>query len=131
MADTEKITINMGSIDLGKIDLLVEEGFYSNRADFIRMAVRLLLENHQDVVKQATVRRSAVLGVLSYNRQDLEKRRAKGEKLDIHVIGALILADDIPPDLAREVIRRIQVFGSLRANPAIQAALADRINEGR
>ena len=131
MADSEKITINLGSIDLGKIDLLVEEGFYSNRADFIRMAIRLLLDSQQEVVKQATMRRSSVLGVLVYDRADLEKKKAKGETLDIRIIGMLVLGEDIPGELAREVIERVQVFGSLKASAEVRDTLGDRIVQGR
>lgn len=128
MADSEKITINLGSVDLGQIDLLVEEGLYSNRADFIRMAIRGLLNSHQEIVKQATIRRSMVIGVLIYGRREMEEMVKKGEMYDLSVIGALILNDDISPELARAAIRRIQVFGSLKASPALKAALVDRIN---
>jgi Arc/MetJ-type ribon-helix-helix transcriptional regulator len=131
MPDTEKITINLGSIDLGKIDLLVEEGFYSNRADFIRAAVRSLLNTHQDIVKQVSVRRSIVMGALIYDRQDLEKRRQKGEMLDLRVIGTIVLSNDIPVDLALATIQRIQIFGSLRASDAVKEALAERIHPTR
>jgi len=131
MPDSEKITINLGSVDLGKIDLLVDEGFYGNRADFIRTAIRNLLDSHQDVVKQASVRRAIALGVLHYDRKDLEHKRESNEMLDIRVIGSLILAEDIPPELAQAVIQRIQVYGSLRASPAVKDALAGRINPER
>ena len=127
MSDTEKITINLGSVDLGKIDLLVEEGFYSNRADFIRMAIRSLLDTHQEVVKQSTVRRSMVIGVLTYTAERFEKLRASEEKLDIRVVGALVFSADITPELAREVVHSIVVFGQFRAREDVKAALADRI----
>ena len=127
MSDTEKITINLGSVDLGKIDLLVEEGFYSNRADFIRMAIRNLLDTHQEVVKQSTVRRSMVIGVLTYTAERFEKLRASEEKLDIRVVGALVFSADITPELAREVVHSIVVFGQFRAREDVKAALADRI----
>ena len=127
MSDTEKITINLGSVDLGKIDLLVEEGFYSNRADFIRMAIRSLLDTHQEVVKQSTVRRSMVIGVLTYTAERFEKLRASGEKLEIRVVGALVFSADITPELAREVVHSIVVFGQFRAREDVKAALADRI----
>lgn len=127
MPDSEKITINLGLVDLGKIDLLVEESFYSNRADFIRTAIRNLLDTHQDVVKQVSVRRSFVLGVLIYDHKDLEKAQAKGTMYDIRVIGAVVLADDITPELALATIQRIQVYGGLKASPAVKEALAERI----
>lgn len=127
MSDTEKITINIGSVDLGKIDLLVQEGLYSNRADFIRTAIRGQLDKHEDIVKQSTVRRSMVVGVLIYSASDLEKLRAKSERLKIRVIGALVLHDDITPELAREVIENITVFGQIRARQDVKDALANRI----
>lgn len=127
MSDTEKITINIGSVDLGKIDLLVQEGLYSNRADFIRTAIRGLLDKHEDIVKQSTVRRSMVIGVLVYSASDLEKLRAKGEKLKIRIIGALVLHDDISPELASAVIENITVFGQIRARQDVKDTLADRI----
>ena len=127
MPDSEKITINLGLVDLGKIDLLVEEGFYGHRADFIRTAIRNLLDTHQDVVKQVSVRREFVLGVLSYNRKDLEKAQAKGTMYDIRVIGAAVLEDDITPELALATIQRIKVYGGLKASPAVKEALAERI----
>ena len=128
MSETEKITINLGSVDLGKIDLLVEEGLYHNRTDFIRTAIRNLLDKHQDVVKQATTRRSFVIGVLMYDRNDLEKARRKGEKLDMNVIGSIILANDIDPELASQTIERVQIRGIFRAPEAVKEALADRTN---
>ena len=88
MPDSEKITINLGLVDLGKIDLLVEESFYGNRADFIRTAIRNLLDSHQDVVKQVTIRRQFTLGVMVYDRKELERARASGEMFDIRIIGA-------------------------------------------
>jgi Arc/MetJ-type ribon-helix-helix transcriptional regulator len=128
MPDTEKITINLGSVDLGKIDLLVEEGLYSNRTDFIRTAIRNLLDKHQDVVTQATVRRSFVIGVLSYSRDDLVKARSNNVKLELRAIGSILLADDIEPELARATIQKIQIRGILKAPEALKQALADRIN---
>jgi Arc/MetJ-type ribon-helix-helix transcriptional regulator len=127
MSDTEKITINIGSVDLGKIDLLVQEGFYSNRADFIRTGIRSLLDKHEETVKQSTIRRSMVVGVLIYSASDLEKLRAKGEKLQIRIVGALVLQNDITPELATEMIQNITVFGQIRAREDVKLALADRI----
>ena len=127
MADTEKITINMSVVDLGQVDLLVEQGFYSNRSDLIRTAVRNQLDRHADVLKETVVRRQIVVGVLVCTRADLEKRRAAGEKIDINVVGMVRLGKDVTPDLARDVIQSLQVYGVLRASPALKDALADRI----
>jgi Arc/MetJ-type ribon-helix-helix transcriptional regulator len=127
MADTEKITINLSVVDLGQVDLLVEQGLYSSRSDLIRTAIRNQLAAHGDVVQQAVVRKSLVLGVLLYNHRDLEKSLAKGEMLDIRIVGMVILSKDITPELARQTIRSLQVFGVLRASPAVKDALADRM----
>lgn len=125
--ETEKITINLGFIDLGQIDLLVQEGFYSNRTDFIRTAIRNQLATHADVVKQTVARKTMVLGLQTYTRRDLEKVKAAGEKLQIHVLGLAVIANDVTPDLAKATIDSLVVLGALRASRAIKSALADRI----
>jgi Arc/MetJ-type ribon-helix-helix transcriptional regulator len=125
--DTEKITINMSAVDLGKVDLLVQEGLYSNRTDFIRTAIRSQLEKHSFEIQQTVMRHSFVIGVLSYNRSDFEKRKSKGEKLDIAVLGMLHLQEDISPELANEVVQSIRVRGVFVASDTVKAALADRM----
>jgi Arc/MetJ-type ribon-helix-helix transcriptional regulator len=125
--ETEKITINLGVIDLGQIDLLVQEGFYSNRTDLIRTAIRNQLATHAEVVKQTVTRKTMVLGLQRYSRQELEAVRAAGQKLQIHVLGLASIADDVSPDLARATIDSISVLGVLQASRTVKAALADRI----
>jgi Arc/MetJ-type ribon-helix-helix transcriptional regulator len=125
--DSEKITINLGYVDLGHIDLMVQEGFYSNRTDFIRTAIRNQLERHADVVKQSTVRKSLDLGLRHYSREDLEAARRAGEMLRVHVLGLASIALDVPPELARATIASVVVLGALHASPAVKAALADRM----
>lgn len=127
MADTEKITINLSVVDLGQVDLLVEQGFYSNRSDFIRMAIRNQLSTHAEAVKQTVVRKQMAIGVLIYSRKDLEAKRAAGEKLDINVVGMAHIASDVTPELALDTIQSLQVYGVLRASPVVRDALADRI----
>ena len=124
---TEKITINLGLIDLGQIDLLVQEGFYSNRTDFIRTAIRNQLAVHKEEVKRTVARKTLVLGVEHYTRSDLEAVRAAGEKLQINVLGLASIADDVSPELALATIDSIEVLGAFRATPAVRAALAGRI----
>ena len=126
MADTEKITINVSAVDLGRIDLLAEEGFYTNRTDFIRTAIRKEIDAHRDVVEKSVTRRASVLGVVVHDRRSLEQYEKKSEKIDISVVGGLYLSDDIPPDLARKTIQSLDVRGVLRASPAVKEALADR-----
>jgi Arc/MetJ-type ribon-helix-helix transcriptional regulator len=126
MADTEKITINMSAVDLGKIDLLVQEGLYSNRTDFIRTSIRNLLDKHTLEIQQSVTRHSYGIGVFHYSRKDLERLKAKGEKLQVSVVGMLTLADDIPAALAAEVLGSIQVLGILVANDPVKAILAER-----
>ena len=125
--ESEKITINLGYVDLGHIDLLVQEGFYSNRTDFIRTAIRNQLSSHGDVLKQTVARRSMVLGLQRYTREDLERVRKAGEQLHIQVLGLALIDDDVPPRLAAQTIASIAVLGALRASPAVRAALSDRI----
>jgi Arc/MetJ-type ribon-helix-helix transcriptional regulator len=125
-ADTEKITINLGYVDLGQVDLMVQEGFYSNRTDFIRTAIRNQLERHADVVKQSTVRKSLDLGLRNYSREDLEAVRRAGEMLHINVLGLATIAEDVTPELARATIASVSVLGALHASSAVKAALADR-----
>lgn len=127
VGDTEKITINLGFIDLGQIDLLVQEGFYSNRTDFIRTAIRNQLATHVDVVKQTVARKTLVLGLQHFSRQDLEAAQAAGQKLHIQVLGLARIADDVSPELARATIDSLIVLGAVQASAAVKAALADRI----
>jgi Arc/MetJ-type ribon-helix-helix transcriptional regulator len=125
-ADTEKITINLGYVDLGHVDLMVQEGFYSNRTDFIRTAIRNQLERHTDVVKHFTARKSLDLGLRNYSREDLEVAQRAGEMLHIKVLGLASIAQDVTPELARATIASVSVLGALHASPAVKAALADR-----
>ena len=127
MADSEKITINMSVVDLGKIDLLVAEGFYSNRTDFIRTGIRNQLDKHSEEVKQAVTRKTMAVGVVTYGRKSLETRREAGEKVSAWVVGSLIIADDVSAELALNTIESIKVYGVLKASNKVKNALADRI----
>ena len=124
---TEKITINLGLVDLGQIDLLVQEGFYTNRTDFVRTAIRNQLTTHADVVKRMVARKMLVLGMQHYTRSDLEAVRTAGEKLQISVLGLVSIAEDVSPELALATIDSIEVLGALRASAAVKAVLAGRI----
>ena len=128
LADSEKITINLGVVDLGQIDLLVQEGFYSNRTDLIRTAIRNQLTTHADVLRQTLARRTLVLGLQEFSRRDLEAVRKSRTKLRIQVLGLVRIADDVTPALASETIESIVVLGALHASPAVKAALSDRIH---
>ena len=127
LTELEKITINMGPVDLGQIDLLVREGFYQNRTDFIRTAIRNQLNTHAEAVRQTVARKTLVLGLQHYTRHDLEAVRAAGETLEIKVLGLVSIADDVSPELALETIASMEVLGAFRASPAVKAALASRI----
>ena len=127
LPDTEKITVNMGFVDLGHIDLLVKEGFYSNRTDFIRTAVRQQLLQHGDAVKQAVSRKTLTLGLQHFTRADLEAVVAAGQTLQVRVLGLASIAPDVTPELARAAIGSMLVLGALNARPEIKAALADRM----
>ncbi len=126
--DSEKITINLGFIDLGQIDLLVHEGFYSNRTDFIRTAIRNQLTTHSEVVKLTVARKTLVLGLQDFSRKDLETVQTAGQKLQIQVLGLARIAEDVSPELARATIDSVTVLGALHASAAVKAALADRIH---
>ncbi|MBD8531427.1 MULTISPECIES: CopG family transcriptional regulator [unclassified Massilia] len=127
LVDSEKITINLGMIDLGQIDLLVSEGFYSNRTDLIRTAIRNQLNTHADVVRQTVARRSLVLGMHHYSRADLEAAQQAGIRLQIQVLGMASIASDVPVELALATIESISVLGALHASSAVKTALAERI----
>ena len=125
--DSQKITINLGVVDLGQIDVLEREGFYSNRTDFIRTAIRNQLAAHAEVVKQTVARRTLVLGLQHFSKSDLEAARDAGQKLEIKVLGLASIASDVSAELAREAIGLLVVLGAFQASPAVKAALADRI----
>jgi Arc/MetJ-type ribon-helix-helix transcriptional regulator len=125
--ETEKITINLGYVDLGRIDLLVQEGFYSNRTDFIRTAIRNQLTSHGEEVRKSIVRHTLELGLRHYTRTDLEAVKAAGEKLHIKVLGLATIAADVTPALALATIESITVLGALHASNQVKRALADRI----
>src|SRR6186713_331454 len=126
-ADSEKITINLGYVDLGHIDLMVQEGFYSNRTDFIRTAIRNQLERHAEVVRRSIERKTLDLGLRHYSREDLEAARAAGQMLRINVLGLASIAPDVTPELARATIGSISVLGALQASSEVRAALSDRM----
>jgi Arc/MetJ-type ribon-helix-helix transcriptional regulator len=126
-ADSEKITINLGYVDLGHIDLMVQEGFYSNRTDFIRTAIRNQLDRHAEVVRRSIERKTLDLGLRHYSREDLEAARAAGQILRINVLGLASIAPDVTPELARATIGSISVLGALQASSEVRAALSDRM----
>jgi Arc/MetJ-type ribon-helix-helix transcriptional regulator len=126
-ADSEKITINLGFIDLGQIDLLVQEGFYSTRTDFIRAAIRAQLDRHSEPVRQSVARHQLELGLRRFSRADLESVKSAGETLAIQVLGLCSIADDVSPELALHTISSIHVLGSLHVSPAVRSALSERI----
>ncbi len=126
--ENEKITINLGYVDLGRIDLLVQEGFYSNRSDFIRTAIRNQIAVHADVVTRSVERHTMELGLRDYSRADLEALRDAGEVLHVKVVGLARIAADVSPDLARQTIGSITVLGALQASADVKKALADRIS---
>jgi Arc/MetJ-type ribon-helix-helix transcriptional regulator len=125
--DTEKITINVGFVDLGHIDLLVADKFYTNRSDFIRTAIRNQLDKHAEATRQSVVRKSLALGVREITRQELEEARASGQLLDIRVLGLATIAADVTSELARATISSLEVLGALHASADVKAALGDRM----
>ena len=126
-SESEKITINLGYVDLGHVDLMVREGFYSNRTDFIRTAIRNQLERHSDVVKQTVARNTLDLGLRHYSREDLEAVKTAGQSLHLNVLGLVSIGTDVTVELARATISSISVLGALHASAEVKAALADRM----
>ena len=127
MPEAEKITINMNVVDLGKVDLLVAEGFYSNRTDFIRTAIRNMLDRHDEELKSSAQRWELSLGVIHLDREELEQIRSEGKRLNVSITGLFSLGKDVTPELAREVISSVRVVGVFRASQAVKDALADRM----
>ena len=125
--ETEKMTINIGTVDLGKVDVLVEEGFYSNRSDFIRTAIRRQLTTHDNDTASSIARKSMTIGAIRLGRKELQEQVASGQKVVISVVGLLAIASDVPAELARESIESVKVRGAFRASTEIKAALADRM----
>ncbi|HEY4252638.1 MAG TPA: CopG family transcriptional regulator [Roseomonas sp.] len=125
--ESEKITVNLGPIDLGHIDLLVQDGFYANRTDFIRTAIRNQVERHAEAARQSVIRRGLDLGLRHVSRAELEAAQAAGQMLEIRVLGLATIDADVPPELARATIAAVSVLGALQASAAVKAALADRI----
>lgn len=126
--ESEKITLNLGFVDLGQIDLLVREGFYSNRSDFIRTAIRNQIDRHAETVRQVVTRKSVHLGVRQITRAELAEAQAAGQTLDIRVLGLAVIDPDVSPDLARTTISALSVLGALHASDVVKAALADRLS---
>ncbi len=126
--DSEKLTLNLGYVDLGRIDLLVQEGFYSNRSDFIRTAIRNQLDHQGEIVSCMIQRHTMELGLRDYDRAELEAMRDAGEVLHVKVVGLARIAPDVSPELARAAIGSITVLGALQASAEVRAALADRIH---
>lgn len=127
LPDSDKVTVNVGLVDLAQIDLLVAEGFYANRTDFIRSAVRNQLQLHTQALQQTILRKRFVMGMHRYTKRELEQVAAAGEQLEVHVLGLAVIEDDVSPELARSAIASVQVLGAFIAGPAVRAALADRI----
>ncbi|MBW6466606.1 MAG: hypothetical protein K0B06_08895 [Brevefilum sp.] len=127
MSDTEKITVNIGIVDLGRIDLLVQEGFYASRADFVRTAIRNQLERQKTAVDSITTRKSMVIGTLSFNRHELDQKREDNEMINVKVIGMFILTDDVTPQLALDTIQSVTVRGVFKAPEDVKDALKDRL----
>jgi len=128
MSDTEKITVNIGIVDLGRVDLLVQEGFYASRADFVRTAIRNQLERQKTAVDSITTRKSMVIGTLSYNRHELDQKRDENEMINVKVIGMFILTDDVTPQLALDTIQSVTVRGVFKAPEDVKQALIDRLH---
>lgn len=123
MVESEKITINMNVVDLGKVDLLVEQGFYSNRTDFIRSSIRKQLEAHGEEVKDIVIRKSYIVGVVRYGRKELEELRDSRTKIDVKVVGLLVISENVDAELVEQTLASVQVSGVLKANAEVKSAI--------
>lgn len=131
-ADTEKITINLGFVDLGRIDLLVREGFYASRSDLIRAAIRAQLDRHDSAVAPTIVRDDFVMGLRDVTLAELQGMADANQVLDLRVIGLARFASDIPAELVASTIRSIEVLGTIQASAGVRKVLdACRHNKGR
>ena len=128
LPDSDKVTVNVGLVDLAQMDLLVNEGFYSNRTDFVRTAIRNQLQVHAESIRQTVLRKRYVLGQHRYSRRELEQVVASGQRLEIHVLGLAVIEDEVTPELADRAIASVQVLGAFIAAPATRQVLADRIH---
>lgn len=126
--ETEKMTINVGVVDLGHVDLLVQEGFYSNRSDLMRTALRNQLALHADTLRQTVARRTLTVGLQHFSRADLERAVAAGQRLQVQVVGLARIAEDVTPELAQAAIESVTVLGAFQASPEVRRALSGRIH---
>jgi len=127
VTDLEKLTINISPLDIGQIEILVEQGFYANRAEFVRTAIRDELAKHSETVRETAKRKTFIIGAMVIGRAELERRQKRGEQLDLRVIGLLGIEENVPASLARAVIESVEVRGIFRASKDVKDALADRI----
>lgn len=121
MAETEKITINIDVVDLGKIDLLVDQGFYSNRTDLIKTSIRNELLKHEETVKQIVTEKSYNIGVTKFSKDYLEQLASNHKVLDVKVMGLLIIEEDVTPQLVQKTIQTLKVMGAFKAKNEIKA----------
>jgi Arc/MetJ-type ribon-helix-helix transcriptional regulator len=127
-SESEKITINLGFVDLGQIDLIVADGFYANRTDFIRTAIRNHLDKHREALAKSVERNNFDVGLHDYSREFLENLQRAGEMVNIRVIGLARIANDVSAELARSTIASVSVLGAIQASAAVKAALTDRLS---
>ena len=127
LVESEKVTLNIGYVDLGRIDLLVQEGFYANRSDLIRTAVRNQLAVHEASVARSVERHAFDMGLRDVTAAELVQLRASGASLRLKVIGLVRIAADVSAELAGAAIAEIQVLGALQASAEVKAVLRDRI----
>lgn len=127
--DTEKVCVNLAAVELGKIDVLVSQGLFTSRTDLIRAGIRKVLEENGEAVQRVALG-AAGLGIMAITRKQLEQARKAGEKLDMKVIGILVIDPDVTPELADTTIHEIRIFGTLRGPKAVLARIGDRVKHG-
>jgi Arc/MetJ-type ribon-helix-helix transcriptional regulator len=124
---TEKITININTIDLGHIDLLVNEGYYATRTEFIKTAVKKQLDRHEEDTKKLIEQKAKhgdyelSIGVGGFTKSELERIIQKKEaKIKMIFIGLFITPKDVTLELLEQAVESIKVYGVCRCSQEIK-----------
>lgn len=120
---TEKITINVNTSDLGKIDLLIHEGYYSNRTDFIKSAIKSQVNKHDDeinMILSSKKKKDWFVGVYVLTEDELQALKRYGRKKAIRGMGLLIVDKDVSLDLMKTSISAIETYGVCRCSSEIK-----------
>ena len=113
----EKITVNLPVVDLGKIDYLVEQGFYNTRTEFIRTSIKSEIDKNSFAINRVIQVEDSKegtffsVGVISLNKSDLERYVTKNKKVAIFVMGMCFIGKNVTVELASKTIKSFKVYG--------------------